>query len=154
MPNKRTFTIHDALHSDGCQTKFSNKDYTGVYVSSNPSGAAKKALSQLCRVKKIHGQCTLYIVMRETTQGSSKKHFTYKLNRIKLAKPIDLKGRLIHYTNKSKSVDSIPKCKRSRKSHGRKKSAKNIRRHRNMGSSSGSRSKSRSRSRSKSRSRS
>ena len=115
MPNKRTFTIYDALHSDGCKTKFSNKDYTGVYNSSNPSGAAKKALSQLCRVKKIHGQCSLYIVMRETTQGSSKKLFTYKLNRVKLSPPIDLKGRLIHYTSKCKSVDSIPKCTRSRK---------------------------------------
>jgi hypothetical protein len=143
MHHKRTFTIHDAMHSDGCQTKFSNKHYTGVYVSSSPSGAAKKALSQLCRVKNIHGQCTLYIVIRETTQGSAKKHFSYKLNRVKLSPPLLLKGREIHYTSKCKSVDSIPKCKvGSRKSSGRKRSS-----HKSHQGKSGSRSRSRSRSR-------
>ena len=31
MPkSKRTFTIHDARHADGCQTKFKNKDYLSI----------------------------------------------------------------------------------------------------------------------------
>ena len=121
---KRTFTVHDARHVDGCQTKFKSKDYSGVYVSSSPAGAARKALTQLCRVKKVHGQCALFITVRETTQGSAKKQYSYKLNRVKLSEPLELKGRVINYTSKAKSVDSIPKCKvGSRKSSGRKRSA-------------------------------
>lgn len=120
--NKRTFTINDAKHTDGCPTKFLNKDYSGVYVSRTPAGAAKKALTQLCRVKKIKGQCSLFISMRETTQGSAKKVFDYKVTREKLAKPIELAGRKIEYANKVKKAKSMPACKKSRKSSGRKAS--------------------------------
>ena len=145
---KRSFTIHNAWHSDGCKTKFSNRDYTGVYVSSDASGAARKALTQLCRVKNIHGQCALYISMRETTRGSSNKQFLYKLNRVKLTKPIPLQGRQIYYTSKCKSVKNVPKCPvGSRKTPGRKRSVRNKKKH---SSRSGSRSISRSRSRSRS----
>lgn len=148
MPiSKRTFTIHDAKHVDGCHTKFKNKDYSGVYVSSSPGGAAKKALTQLCRVKKIHGQCALFITVRETTQGSSKKQFTYKLNRVKLSKPLELKGRVIHYTSKAKSVSSVPKCSvGSRKSSGPKRRSMHAKR-RPSYASGRSRSKSKSKSR-------
>jgi len=135
--NKRTFTIHEATHTDGCQTKFKSKDYTGVYVSTSPSGAARKALTQLCRVKKIHGQCALYITIRETTQGSAKKLLSYKLNRVKLTKPLELKGRVINYTSTAKSVDSIPKCKSgSRKSSGPKRRSRAKHAKHNMSSTS------------------
>ena len=77
--SKRRFTMENAYHADGCETKFKNKGYSGVYVSSNPASAARKAFSQLCRVKKVHGRCALFIAVRETTQGSSKKVFHYKL---------------------------------------------------------------------------
>lgn len=122
--SKRTFTIHDARKTDGCPTKFKNKDYSGVYVSSNPAGAAKKALTQLCRVKNIKGQCSLFLTMRETTQGSKKKAKTYKVSREKLKNPIELKGRVIEYQNKSKSVKSVPKGKGCSKSSGKKRSLK------------------------------
>ena len=119
---KRTFTVHEAKHVDGCPTKFSNKDYSGVYVSRTPAGAGKKALTQLCRVKRIKGQCGLFISMRETTQGSAKKIFHYKVTRVKLAKPVELAGRKIEYMNKIKKAKSMPACKQSRKSSGRKAS--------------------------------
>ena len=60
--------------------------------------------------------------MRETTQGSAKKVFDYKVTREKLAKPIELAGRKIEYANKVKKAKSMPACKKSRKSSGRKAS--------------------------------
>tara|TARA_A100001015_G_C14420438_1_gene492677 strand:- start:38 stop:481 length:444 start_codon:yes stop_codon:yes gene_type:complete len=145
--SERRFTIENAYHSDGCETKFKNKGYSGVYVSSNPSSAARKAFSQLCRVKRIHGRCTLIIAIRETTQGSSKKVFLYKLTRMKLKNPIELQGRVINYETKCKSVSSVSKCAvGSRKTSGKRRSLRNVNRNR-------SRLRSRSRSRSKSRKR-
>ena len=121
---KRTFTINNAYHVDGCPTKFSRGDYSGRYESRTPDSAAKKALTKLCEVKKIKGQCTLYIEMRETTQGSDKKLYAYHVKKIKLNKPIELSGRTIEYTSTAKAVD-IPteKCKKSHKSSGRMRSS-------------------------------
>jgi len=124
---KRSFTIHNAAHVDGCPTKFSHADYTGRYNSHTPARAALKALNNLCKLKRIRGRCTLYIEMRETTQGSDHKIFTYKGSRMMLDKPIEIgkkgeKGyRVIEYRNVVKSVDKIPmdKCKASHKSSGR-----------------------------------
>lgn len=120
MSNKnRTFTIVDARHSDGCPTKFSNKDYSGRF-SSTPGSAASKAASGLCRVKRIKGKCSLYVAIRETTRGSSNKVFRYKVTRSKRKEPLELKGRVIEYENKTKSVSSFPGCGHSHKSSGRK----------------------------------
>jgi len=121
---KRTFTVHEARKSDGCPTKFKNKDYSGVYVSNGPAGAAKKALTQLARVKKSKGQFSLYLTMRETTQGSKKKQLSYKVTREKLKEPLELKGRLIEYQNKAKSVKSVPKGQSCAKSSGKKRTRK------------------------------
>jgi len=118
---KRSFTINNAYHVDGCPTKFSHKDYTGGrFISSSAQRAASKALSELCRVKRIRGQCTLYIEMREITQGSSGKLYAYHAKRIHLKNPMELTGRVVNYINKIKSV-RIPteKCKKSHKSSGR-----------------------------------
>lgn len=122
--DKRTFTVHDARRSDGCETKFANKDYTGVYVSRSPAGAASKAFTQLCGVKDIKGQCSLFVSVRETTQGSAKKVFMYKINRVKLKEPIELQGRTIEFKNEVKSAKSMPSCKKSSKSSGKKASRK------------------------------
>ena len=120
MSNKnRTFTIVDARHSDGCPTKFSNKGYSGRF-SSTPGSAASKSASGLCRVKKIKGRCSLYVAVRETTRGSKKKIFKYKVSRSKRKTPVELKGRTIEYENRSKSVKSFPSCAHSHKSSGRK----------------------------------
>ena len=116
---ERAFTIEMAAHVDGCPTKFSRKDFSGRYVSRTPSGAASKALTQLCNVKKVRGQCTLFVKMRETTQGSKKKEFLYNVKREKLANPIELSGRTLEYKNRVKSTDKMPNCKKSHKSSGR-----------------------------------
>lgn len=122
MDNKRSFTIEFAAHVDGCPTKFSRGDYSGRYISRTPAGAAKKALTELCASKRIKGACTLFLKMRETTQGSAKKEFMYNAKRVKLPEPIEItEGVKVYYQNKVISVDEsdMPKCKKSHKSSGR-----------------------------------
>lgn len=113
---KRSFTIHDAKHVDGCPTKFSRKDYTGTYTGNQPVAAAKKAFTNLCSVKKIRGKCTLLVTVRETTQGSAGKAWSYKVKRDKLDQPGPFGN---EYVNVAKSAKSHPKCKKSHKSSGR-----------------------------------
>ena len=122
---KRTFTINKAYHVDGCPTKFSHKDYTGVYKSHSSQRAAEKALTELCRVKEIHGRCTLYIEMRETTQGSDHQNYAYHCKRIKLKEPVTVAGFVHHYKPHATRV-RIPteKCKKSHKSRGRMRLSK------------------------------
>ena len=123
---KRTFTVSSALHVDGCPTKFKNKDYSGIYVSTTPAGAAKKAMTQLCRVKRISGACSLFITVRETTrEATNKKEFVYKLQRQKRKEPVVLGDRTYEYKTVSKKATNIPKCSGTRKqSSGRKASSK------------------------------
>jgi len=67
----------------------------GLYVSSSPSSAARKAVSKLCATDKKR-KVSFHI--REITQGSKKKTYGPYLGYIeKLAKPIELKGRIIRY---------------------------------------------------------
>jgi hypothetical protein len=67
----------------------------GLYVSSSPSSAARKAVSKLCATNKKR-KVSFHI--REITQGSKKKTYGPYLGYIeKLAKPIELKGRIIKY---------------------------------------------------------
>jgi len=118
---KRSFTIHHAYHVDGCPTKFSYADYTGRYEAYIPQRAAEKALIHLCHVKRIRGQCTLYIEMRETTQGSNHKIFAYKVKRIRYATPKVVGDRTYYYSRHAVAVDRVPteKCPKSHKSSGR-----------------------------------
>ena len=116
----RSFTIDMAAHVDGCPTKFSRKDFSGRYISKTPSGAASKALTQLCNVKDVRGQCTLFVKMRETTQGSKGKEFLYNVKREKLSEPVEIaKGVTVEYKNRVKSTKSMPSCRKSHKSSGR-----------------------------------
>ena len=123
--NKRSFTINNAYHVDGCKTKFSHKDYTGRFIKISAQRAASSALTQLCHVKRIRGQCTLYIEMRETTQGSKHKLYGYHCKRIMYDKPVMRGDVAFHYYNKCTRV-RIPseKCPKSHKSSGRMKSYK------------------------------
>ena len=67
----------------------------GLYVSSTPSSAAKKAVSKLCgsnKSKKVE------FSLREITQGSKKKVYgPYVGEMKKLKTPIELKGHIIRY---------------------------------------------------------
>jgi hypothetical protein len=71
-----------------------NKEH-GLYSSSSPSSAARKAVSKLCadnKKKKVE------FSIRETTQLSNKKVYGPYIGYMqKLDKPIELKGRVIRY---------------------------------------------------------
>jgi len=67
----------------------------GLYVSSSPSSAARKAVSKLCATDKKR---KVQFHIREITHKSEKKTYGPYLGYIeKLAKPIELKGRVIKY---------------------------------------------------------
>jgi serine/threonine protein kinase len=71
-----------------------NKEH-GLYVSSTPSSAAKKAVTKLCAANKSK---KVEFHIREITQGSKKKTYgPYSGYVQKLKEPIELKGRLIKY---------------------------------------------------------
>ena len=75
----------------------------GLYVSSSPSSAAKKAVTKLCisnKSKKVE------FYMREITQNSKKKTYgPYEGYIEKLKEPIKLKGRVIKYKPVAKLSD-------------------------------------------------
>ena len=123
----RSFTVVSVGKHGGCKTKF----HGGKYVSKTPVQAARKAFSELCRIKKIRGVCTLTVSVKETTQGSSKKVYTYKLNRHRLKKPMIMKPKgsnseyVIEYDVVAKSIKTPTyenkACKLSHKTRGRMK---------------------------------
>jgi len=64
----------------------------GLYVSSTPSSAAKKAVSKLCASNKSK---KVEFYLREITQNSKKKTYgLYQGEMKKLKDPIELKGRV------------------------------------------------------------
>jgi hypothetical protein len=72
-----------------------NKEH-GLYVSSSPSSAARKAVSKLCATDK---KKKVQFSIREITQGSKKKTYGPYVGKMKkLDKPIELKGRIIKYS--------------------------------------------------------
>jgi len=89
-------------------TVIGNKEQ-GMYVSSSPSSAARKAVSKLCADDK---KMKVEFSIRETTQGSNKKVYGPYIGYMqKLDKPIELKGRVIKYKpiaklNKGKNLSN------------------------------------------------
>jgi hypothetical protein len=79
----------------------------GLYISSKPSSAAKKAVSKLCASNKSK---KIEFCLREITQGSKKKTYGPYLGEMKkLKKPIELEGRVIRY----ETIVYLKKVKRS-----------------------------------------
>jgi len=102
-----------------------NKEH-GLYVSSTPSSAAKKAVTKLCTANKSK-KVEFYI--REITQGSKKKTYgPYEGYIEKLKEPIELKGRVIKYkpvaklsgkkSKKMRGGSSLKTCFHYRDSNG------------------------------------
>jgi hypothetical protein len=72
----------------------------GLYVSSTPSSAAKKAVTKLCATNKSK---KVVFHIREITQGSKKKTYgPYEGYIEKLKDFIELKGRIIRYKSVAK----------------------------------------------------
>ena len=78
-----------------------NKEH-GLYCSSSPSSAARKAVSKLCATDK---KKKVEFSLREITRGSDGKTYGPYLGYIeKLKVPIQLKGRLIEYKPNAKLI--------------------------------------------------
>jgi len=83
-----------------------NKEH-GLYVSSSPSSAAKKAVTKLCTANKTK---KVEFEIREITQGSKKKTYGPYTGHIeKLKEPIELKGRVIQYKPVAKLSGKVSK---------------------------------------------
>ena len=80
MSDHRSFTLVAVENVKG--GKKGKENLGGRFVSRTPAGAAKKAVTQICRASKIKGQCTLNVTVRETTRGGEKKEFSYKVKRV------------------------------------------------------------------------
>ena len=115
MYQMRTFVIKDVTSIDGCPTKFNRES---VFKGDHASQAAKKALTHLCRVKRIRGRCALVITLREITRGSTNGEFTYKGIREahRSVKVID--GKRIEFQYRV-SVRKSRRVKRSRRCSGK-----------------------------------
>jgi len=78
-----------------------NKEH-GIYVSSTPSSASRKAVTKLCSANKSK---KVEFYMREITQGSKKKTYGPYVGHIeKLKEPIELKDRVIKYKPVAKLI--------------------------------------------------
>jgi hypothetical protein len=79
----------------------------GLYVSSTPSSAARKAVTKLCAANKSK---KVEFEIREITQGSKKKTYgPYSGYIEKLKEPIELKGRVIRYKPVTKLIGKVNK---------------------------------------------
>lgn len=98
---QRSFTV-DAISRMGKKLRFSG----GRYLSETPAAAAKKAFSQACQAKGIKGPCTMKVYIHETTAGSDKKVYAYKVSRIADRREIQRGDELIvyRYSIKVKSI--------------------------------------------------
>jgi len=76
----------------------------GRYVSKTPQAAALKMHNRKCRDKKSN-YCVMTITLRETTRGSAKKDFSYKVLKRKLSTPKTLKGRVVKFKTTIKALN-------------------------------------------------
>lgn len=118
---ERTFTIVKITTPQNKAIRIKGGRYTG-----DPYSAAKKMARQAC---KKHKSCqVLHITLRETTSGSNKAEFAYKIKKTKLKKPITYKIKKgnkkitvkyrYHSTRESLKKSSKPKSKpKTRKSN-------------------------------------
>jgi len=94
----------------------------GLYVSSTPSSAAKKAVTKLCTANKSK---KVQFEIREITQGSKKKTYgPYSGYIEKLKAPIELKGRVIKYKPVAKLSGKETKTGGAKKRHVKKSGKK------------------------------
>jgi hypothetical protein len=94
MEDKRSFTIVSVGTKRGSK---GSKNTGGRYISRTPAGAARKAVSRVCRQSAIRGQCTLYVTVQETTRGSAGKTFSYKVKRAVVNNKVEHEGKIVKH---------------------------------------------------------
>ena len=92
----RSFTIQEVRDSTGKKLRYDG----GRFISNTPSSAAKKAFSSY--IKKNDNKKSLTINIKETTQGSLHKNYTYKVIKQKVNEERELpNGQIIQYKYKT-----------------------------------------------------
>ena len=97
----RSFTV-TGVFSGGKKVQFDG----GRYLSDIPSRAAAKAFNKACKFLGKKGSASMIVKLTETTAGSQKKTFTYKVRRVKEPREVIRNGIPIiyMYTTKVQSV--------------------------------------------------
>lgn len=97
----RSFTV-TGVFSGGKKVQFDG----GRYISDIPSRAAAKAFNKACKFLGKKGRASMIVKLTETTAGSQKKTFTYKVRRVKEPREVIRNGIPIiyMYTTKVQSV--------------------------------------------------
>jgi hypothetical protein len=134
MENKRSFKVI-GMKSGAQAVKGSYKSttcYEGRYISDTPRGAASKAFSAHCHAKNIRNQCTMVVMIQETTQGSNHKIYQYRAKRKIVNKTVVRAGKefTFKYENSLKSLrkNPIKKLKQSCRKGGVRKSKRRTKR--------------------------
>lgn len=103
MNGKRSFTVVHLTSRKKIKSKAG-----GRYISNSAQRAAIKAFNRECKSSKVKGQCTLVIILRETTSKSKHKLYRYKMKRVKLKTPKKMTRNgttyLIKYTTTAKQI--------------------------------------------------
>lgn len=94
----RSFTIEQIKKLDGKSVRYTG----GRFISETPANSARKAFSK----SATKGVNSLKITMRETTQNSSHKSYSYKVSRVKDYREVERDGKIIvyHYSTKIKAL--------------------------------------------------
>lgn len=98
----RSFTI-DAVYRAGSKLRITG----GRYMSETPSSAASKAFSMAYRhLKAPKGRFSLVIHIAETTRGSAKKIYKYRVTRIPHSTEVERDGQtfIYKYITKVKAI--------------------------------------------------
>ena len=98
----RSFTVESVQKIDGHKINFTG----GRYLSETPIGSVKKMFSKIIQSLPRSKISSLKITLRETTQDSKHKEYTYKVTKKHHVTTIERDGKEItyHYVTKVKSI--------------------------------------------------
>jgi uncharacterized protein YqjF (DUF2071 family) len=98
----RYFTIESVERANGQKINYTE----GRFKSETPRQCARKMFSKVYSYLNINTPLTLKITLRETTQGSNKKSYSYKVSKQTQKKTIERDGKLItfNYVTKISSI--------------------------------------------------
>ena len=98
----RSFTIESIKKLNGSRVNYTG----GRFESETPVASARKAFTKAYHHLKAKGALSLKITIRETTQNSKKKEYSYKITRVSQHTEVERGDQLVvyHFTTKSKSL--------------------------------------------------
>lgn len=99
----RSFTIDSIQKYGGGRINYTG----GRFISETPSGAARKAFTKAYHYTRGKGPMSCKVTIHETTQGSNKKEYIYKITKKSEKVEVERKGEIITYnfTTKVKSLN-------------------------------------------------